>query len=225
MIHPLILTKVCSKCKGDPKSASEFYKDNQKSTGLSSRCKKCSIKTSSKNREKRGKVNRKQYEKEYYQRTKDKHKTRQNRFLCKNPDWNKFDKIRRLYGLTKSEYNKMMENQLGICKICKNKPATCVDHCHTTKIVRGLLCNSCNSGLGYFTDNITTMNNAIQYIKDSKSIKKQMVDPPSGHKFGFPCELPEGKKYEDLLREKGYPEKDIEFALQYSRYWSESEEE
>lgn len=56
-------------------------------------------------------------------------------------------------------------------------------------------------------------------------MKKTIVDPPSGWIFGFPCELPEGKKYEDLLREKGYPEKDIEFALQYSRYWSESEEE
>jgi sulfur carrier protein ThiS len=56
-------------------------------------------------------------------------------------------------------------------------------------------------------------------------MKKLIVDPPSGHRHGFPCELPEGKKYEDLLREKGYPEKDIEFALQYSRYWSEREEE
>jgi sulfur carrier protein ThiS len=54
-------------------------------------------------------------------------------------------------------------------------------------------------------------------------MKKTIVDPPSGWKFGAPWELPEGKKYEDLLREKGYPEKDIEFALQYSRYWEEEE--
>lgn len=51
--------------------------------------------------------------------------------------------------------------------------------------------------------------------------KKVMVDPPSGWKYGFPAELEPGKKYEDLLREKGYPEKDIEFAMKYSRGWDE----
>lgn len=47
------------------------------------------------------------------------------------------------------------------------------------------------------------------------------IDPPSGWKYGFPKELPPDKKAEDLLRESGYPEKDIEFALQYCRHWEE----
>ncbi len=49
---------------------------------------------------------------------------------------------------------------------------------------------------------------------------KTIVDPPSGWKYGFPKELPEGKDYTELLREAGYPEKDIDFALRYSRYWT-----
>jgi hypothetical protein len=53
---------------------------------------------------------------------------------------------------------------------------------------------------------------------------KTIVDPPGGHRHGFPCELPEGKEYVDLLREKGYPEEDIELALQYSRFWTEKED-
>jgi len=51
--------------------------------------------------------------------------------------------------------------------------------------------------------------------------KKLIVDPPSGWRYGFPKELKPGVNYEDLLRESGYPEKDIKFALTYSRSWHE----
>jgi hypothetical protein len=49
----------------------------------------------------------------------------------------------------------------------------------------------------------------------------KIIDPPSGWAYGFPKELPEGKSYEELLRESGYPEQDIELALSYSRVWFE----
>lgn len=52
---------------------------------------------------------------------------------------------------------------------------------------------------------------------------KTMVDPPSGWKYGFPKELPADKDYKELLLESGYPEKDIEFALTYSRSWEEED--
>ena len=50
---------------------------------------------------------------------------------------------------------------------------------------------------------------------------KQIVDPPSGWKYGFPKELKPGESYEALLRKSGYPEKDIDFAMQYTRSWTE----
>lgn len=50
-----------------------------------------------------------------------------------------------------------------------------------------------------------------------------IVDPPSGWKYGFPMELPEGKTMRDLLRESDYPEKDIEFALDNIRVWQEDD--
>lgn len=53
---------------------------------------------------------------------------------------------------------------------------------------------------------------------------KVIVDPPSGWKHGFPCVLEEGKNLIDLLREKGYPEKDIDLALKHTRMWKEEDE-
>ena len=56
-------------------------------------------------------------------------------------------------------------------------------------------------------------------------MKVTYVDPPSGHKYGFPKILPEGIDYAQFLRDNGYPERDIELALSYSRYWTEEIED
>ncbi len=66
----------------------------------------------------------------------------------------------------------MFEKQNGECRICnvklnKNRyvgDMAVVDHCHTTGKIRGLLCNSCNRGLGYFRDNPKFLSNAISYL-------------------------------------------------------------
>ena len=51
----------------------------------------------------------------------------------------------------------MYIEQLGQCAICRCDISTgkdChIDHCHDTDIVRGLLCNKCNNGLGMFNHN------------------------------------------------------------------------
>ena len=53
-----------------------------------------------------------------------------------------------------------------------------------------------------------------------------MIDPPSGWMYGFPAKLDRDvESYEELLRRKGYPEKDIDFALQYSRQWKVEDED
>ena len=50
-----------------------------------------------------------------------------------------------------------------------------------------------------------------------------VIDPPSGWKYGFPKEVPEGVDLREWLLEEGYPEKDIELAMQYSRFWDSEE--
>ena len=61
----------------------------------------------------------------------------------------------------------MLAQQNGLCAICKRKPKKKlgVDHCHVTGVVRGLLCNKCNSGLGFYEDNPAFLRTATAYLE------------------------------------------------------------
>lgn len=74
------------------------------------------------------------------------------------------------YNLSKEEYNKLFYKQKGCCAICKKhqseiKRKLAVDHCHETGRVRGLLCFTCNVGLGHFKDNENILQLAIAYLR------------------------------------------------------------
>lgn len=78
------------------------------------------------------------------------------------------------FGLTLDEYRSMIQVSNNNCYICKQSEtrlfggeisALAIDHCHTTKKVRGLLCHQCNTALGGFKDNIETLQSAIEYLK------------------------------------------------------------
>ena len=74
--------------------------------------------------------------------------------------------LQRTYGISREEYDAMVAAQNGRCLICDEKPmrGLCVDHCHETKVVRGLLCNNCNVGLGYFDDDPIRLLRAAAYL-------------------------------------------------------------
>jgi hypothetical protein len=73
------------------------------------------------------------------------------------------------YGVTKKFLLEMYEKQNGMCKICGTEPTTQrglhVDHCHTTGIVRGLLCHGCNVALGSMKDNPEILLKAVEYLR------------------------------------------------------------
>jgi hypothetical protein len=71
----------------------------------------------------------------------------------------------RRYGLSLADYEAMLAAQRGLCAICSAKMATpCVDHCHRTDAIRGLLCASCNGGLGLFRDSPWLLEAAAYYL-------------------------------------------------------------
>lgn len=78
------------------------------------------------------------------------------------------------FNITMNEYNKMLEEQNGVCGICKKKiedvskrrKYLCVDHDHNSMKLRGLLCPQCNKAIGTIDENIDTLKNMISYIKE-----------------------------------------------------------
>lgn len=51
-------------------------------------------------------------------------------------------------------------------------------------------------------------------------MKVKYIDPPSGWRYGFPKIIPDDiTDLRQWFLDNGYPEKDIDLALKYSRYW------
>lgn len=77
------------------------------------------------------------------------------------------DKVVAKYGLTSTQVNSILIDQKGLCAICGcsivERPH--VDHDHKTGKVRGLLCLSCNVGLGHFGDSVAKLRDAIEYLE------------------------------------------------------------
>lgn len=136
--------KTCSKCNRSL-PLEKFQKRSVSLDGLQSRCRLCRKKID-RDRPKRGKENRWYY----------KNKERAYR------NW-----LLKTYGLSEMEYDLLLAQQEHKCAICGGKPTRKhfdVDHDHKTGKVRGLLCNSCNRGLGLFKNNAEFLFVAFEYL-------------------------------------------------------------
>lgn len=73
------------------------------------------------------------------------------------------------FGITLEQYEELLTKQNHQCAICENTDTRrlAVDHCHTTGVVRGLLCSSCNISIGRFQDDVSRLERAISYLKKS----------------------------------------------------------
>jgi len=97
---------------------------------------------------------------------------------CFNENYKKVNKrVSVKCNITHEEFQSLLRYQNGVCAICKN-PETLnrsgalnrlsVDHCHYNGYIRGLLCHSCNVGLGHFRDDPLLLSEAIKYLGESK---------------------------------------------------------
>ena len=137
----ILEVKVCGKCKTE-KPIDAFYRNKSTLNGRYGWCKKCCSK----------------YHKEKgYSRTN------------KAKLYNKKYHLRKNYGLTLVDFDKMVENQNGVCAICGKPeiiyPRLCVDHNHKTGKMRGLLCRECNIVLGFFEKDPNIGNKIKKYLE------------------------------------------------------------
>ena len=138
--------KFCLKCK-ESKLSIDFGRDNRQTDNKAIYCRECKNKvsipplTKKEIKDKRRRVGKSFMEKRDYL----------------------------TYGITIEKYDEMFELQKGKCAICEEIQITgkvlAIDHCHTTGKVRGLLCQTCNTGIAMFKDNIKILKMAIKYLE------------------------------------------------------------
>lgn len=95
----------------------------------------------------------------------------------------KYDWMKKKYNLSKEEFDEMFKCQLEMCDICetrlninassKEDGCICIDHCHKTGKVRGIVCKRCNTAMGFFKDDIKVMKKAIHYLETSDLINNE----------------------------------------------------
>lgn len=102
------------------------------------------------------------------------------KYAAHKSQWAKTEHARRLnksaslkcrFGITLEQRDKMIEEQAGLCLICK-QPLTlegwggpAVDHCHDTGVVRGILHRSCNAAIGLLRDDSKLLRFAAEYLE------------------------------------------------------------
>lgn len=152
----LYRTKWCNRCKTD-KSVEDFAKNRTTKDGLQGYCCSCS-----------SEIHKQQMHKNPKQRTA--HRARENKRTADQRRKWRASHLRSKYGMSEEDYETLLANQDGVCAICKKdqkQRRLAVDHCHTTGVVRGLLCDACNHGIGKFKDNPDLLIAAANYLKEA----------------------------------------------------------
>ncbi len=102
------------------------------------------------------------YHREYRQRPERKTRERETYLLRK-------------YGITLEDYDRRLEEQGGVCAICKEarpeERTLHVDHDHVTGKIRGLLCFRCNNAIGDLRDDIDLVFRMLDYLdRDDEAV-------------------------------------------------------
>lgn len=72
------------------------------------------------------------------------------------------------YNLSREKYDRMLHEQKGLCFICLREVLLVVDHDHSTGIVRGLLCRTCNRVIGMLMDDPDRCMRAASYLRKDR---------------------------------------------------------
>lgn len=96
--------------------------------------------------------------------------------------YNRDFRFKKKYGMERGEFELMLELQNHSCAICEvrfaqqvplsgtRKDTPVVDHCHSTEKVRAILCGTCNSGIGMFSENPELLRKAALYVEKMRVV-------------------------------------------------------
>lgn len=130
--------KTCTKC-GEDKPLDAFYSRARRKDGREGSCKSCWNESSAK-------------------------------WYAEHPGYGRQQKLRMKYGMTVREFDASLSAQKGLCACCGTDDpggphgSFIVDHDHETGDVRGILCNRCNSAIGWLGDSAEGVAKALAYL-------------------------------------------------------------
>lgn len=128
--------KICTLCN-EGKNLEEFYTDKRTKNGRTSRCKNC-LRTSENKKRQCPKVKKERCKKEALRR----------------------------YSISEDLYYKI--KKVKNCQCCSRKISSsevCIDHCHISGTIRGVLCSTCNLSIGGLGDTMEGVQKALNYLK------------------------------------------------------------
>ena len=105
----------------------------------------------------------------YYQRNRNEIIAKAANWYVENKDRRRASNRKRLYGMSKEEYDTLLLKQDNKCAICRTVEHLHVDHCHDTQQIRGLLCGKCNTALGLANEDPTRLEAMASYIREKRN--------------------------------------------------------
>lgn len=100
------------------------------------------------------------------------------------------------YGITLADKQRIFKNQGEVCAACGSNQhgspkhtgdGWCLDHDHTTKQVRGVLCWSCNMALGHSRESIARLKGIIAYLEHNAAINTLIAGAGLAHEGYADC--------------------------------------
>jgi len=93
------------------------------------------------------------------------------KYRAKNIDRLRIEKRVGRYNITEDYLKEIWVKQNGICAICGealDSEKYRIDHDHNSGKVRGILCHSCNTGIGLLRDSPEILHNATRYLENAR---------------------------------------------------------
>lgn len=167
--RPLSSSKTCRIC-GQTKPLDDFYKMAGMRDGHRNECKSCNLAAKRRRYEAEpdkyiGMVNRwRANNREHVNAYQRRNNARPERKRAQRDAY-----YRRTFGISADDFDAILAEQGGGCAICGKLPDRAaslhLDHCHDTGAIRGILCLSCNQGLGKFREDADLLDAAARYLR------------------------------------------------------------
>lgn len=188
--------KTCTRC-GEHKSLDDYYTDKNARDQRKSECKVCTKKlTRAYEVSHKDEVNARARRRYAVVGNTEPKRAASRKWRKGNPEALKLSsrntKLKLKYGVTRRQLDDIYAHQRGECAVCRRqiswdstekntKPH--IDHCHETGVVRGLLCLTCNTGIGMLGDSVSLLDAAksylLQYAPTTRNIGQPDVRPAS----------------------------------------------